>query len=74
MYQKKKISYYHIFAIDNDRNNTTLSKRQAEGNKKQANGTRIEWKITNIRKQTNEQQVESKEQQAKGSTTTFLST
>ena len=68
------ISYYHIFAIDNDSNNTTLSKRQAEGNKKQANGTMMEWKITNIKKKINEQQVESKEQQAKGSTTTFLST
>ena len=51
VYQKKKISYYHIFAIGNDKsNNTTLSKRQAEGNKKQANGTRMERKITNIKK------------------------
>ena len=50
VYQKKKISYYHIFAIYNDSNNTTLNKRQAEGNKKQANGTRMEQKITNFKK------------------------
>ena len=56
MYQKKKISYYHIFAIGNDKsNNTTLSKRQAEGNKKQANVTKMERKITNIKKKSNEQ-------------------
>ena len=75
MYQKKKNSYYHIFAIGNDKsNNTTLSKRQAEGNKKQANVTKMERKITNIKKKSNEQQVESNEQQAKGSATAFLST